>query len=319
MSNVSLTAVGPELAMPQRSTVSAHPAGWLVRSPDGVDVFDAMFDRVLYTAQFEGCGTSTVSDTLDYAAVTLQDRAQLRGRDGTVVWEHVHGGWPQWGTGSAYWDSATETFAFTEPGDDSDHWRLVRGGKTEASVELTDLTAGGSHVSRSASGHLGLSMGAGQDGCAVYWVDPTRLGERREPIVYDEEILLDVVGQDSVVTLTHETDVLQVRSTVDAVSFVSTRSDEIGPGLDEGVPFHWVVAVGDRLVVCAGDDEERIFASAVDLGSWIELDRPTGLDEGTALVSGPGGLCAGYDWSSGAVRLWQVSELSPLTAGARPR
>ena len=108
--------------------------------------------------------------------------------------------------------------------------------------------------------------------------------------MYEEEILLDVVGQDSVVTLTHETDVLQVRSTVDAVSFVSTRSDELGAGIDEGVPFHWVVAVGDRLVVCAGDDEERIFASASDLGSWIELDRPTGLDEGTALVGGPGGL-----------------------------
>lgn len=319
MSNEFLTAAGAELAMPERSTVAAHPAGWLVRSPGGVEVFDAMFDRVLFAATFEGCGTSTVSDTLDYAAVTLRDRAQLRGRDGTVIWEQVHGGWPQWGTGSAYWDSATETFAFTEPGDDSDRWHLVRGGKTAATVELTDLTAGGSHVSRSADGRLGLSMGAGQDGCAVYWVDPTRLGERLDRIVYDEEILLDVVGQDSVVTLTHETDVLQVRSTVDAVSFVSTRSDELGAGIDEGVPFHWVVAVGDRLVVCAGDDEERIFASAADLGSWIELDRPTGLDEGTTLVRGPGGLCAGYDWSSGVVRLWQVSESSPLTAGARPR
>ncbi|GAA4484525.1 hypothetical protein GCM10023094_37900 [Rhodococcus olei] len=113
MSNVFLTAVGAESTMPERSTVAAHPAVWLVRSPDGMDVFDATFGQVLHTAKFEGYGTSTVSDTLDYAAVTLQDRAQLRGRDGTVVWEHVHGGWPQWGTGSAYWDSATETFAFT--------------------------------------------------------------------------------------------------------------------------------------------------------------------------------------------------------------
>ncbi|MGW0174305.1 hypothetical protein ACWDUM_10705 [Rhodococcus sp. NPDC003322] len=319
MSNEFLTAVGAELTMPERSTVAAHPAGWLVRAPGGVDVFDTMFEQVLFSARFEGCGTSTVSDSLDYAAVTLQDRAQLRGRDGTVVWEHLHGGWPQWGTGSAYWDSATETFAFTEPGDDSDHWLLVRNGRTEASVELTDLTAGGSQVSRSATGLLGLSMGAGQDGCAVYWVDPTRLGERLDPIVYDDEILLDVVGQDSVVTLTHETDVLRVRSTVDAVSFVSARSDGIGDGIDECVPFHWVVAVGDRLVACAGDEEERVFLSAADLGSWIELDRPTGVDDGTVLVSGRDGLCAGYDWSSGAVRLWQVSELSHLTDGPRPR
>ncbi|GAA4484530.1 hypothetical protein GCM10023094_37910 [Rhodococcus olei] len=162
-------------------------------------------------------------------------------------------------------------------------------------------------------------MGAGQDGCAVYWVDPRMPGAQLDPIVYDDEIVLDVRGQDSVVTLTHETDVLRVRSTVDAVSFASTRSDEIGAGIDEGVPFHWVVAVGDRLVVCVGDDEERVFVSAADLGSWMELDRPTGLVAGTVLVSGPGGLCAGYDWSSGAVRLWQVSEFPRLTAGAHPR
>ncbi|EME19822.1 hypothetical protein [Rhodococcus triatomae] len=319
MSNEFLTAVGVELTMPERSTVEAHPAGWLVRSPGGVDVYDARFERALFTARFEGCGTSTVSDALDYAAVTLRDRAQLRGRDGAVLWEHVHGGWPQWGTGSAYWDSATETFAFTEPGDDSDLWHFVHDGMTTASVELTELTAGGSHVSRSADGRLGLSMGAGQDGCAVYWVDPRTRGGQLDSTVYDDEILLDVRGQDSVVTLTHETDVLRVRSTVGAVSIATARSDEIGDGMDEGVPFHWVVAVGDRLVACAGDDEERVFAAAADLGSWTELDRPTGVEDGTVLVGGHDGLYAGYDWSSGAVRLWQPSELSGLTDGARPR
>jgi len=306
MSKSFLTPVGPELAMPERSSVAAHPAGWLVSSPDRLQVFDPTFGRVLFTAQFDGCGASTVSAELDYAAVSLRDRAQLRGADGSVVWERVHGGWPQWGTGSAYWDASTETFAFTVPGDDSDLWSLVQGGETVESVELTNLTAGGSHVARARSGHLGLSIGAGQDGGAVYWVDPRRLGEHLPPVVYDEEMVVDAGRGDAIVTLTYETDVLCRRSAVDSGSVVSVRSADIDSSIDEGMPYLWVVGARDRLVVCVDDDEDTgIFvAGAADLGSWTQLEPPTGLDAGAVLVGGVDGLCASYDWASGAVRLW---------------
>ncbi|MDH6279837.1 hypothetical protein [Prescottella agglutinans] len=305
MSNAFLTPVGAELTMPERSTVAAHPAGWLVSSPDRLEVFDATFGRSLFTTEFEACGTSAVSDRLDYAAVSLGDRAQLRRPDGSVVWEHVHGGWPKWGTGSAYWDANSETFAFTVPGDDSDRWCLVRDGEMVACIELTDLTAGGSHVSRVRSGHLGLSIGAGQDGCAVYWVDPTRLGEHPAHLVYDEEMVVDAGRGDAIVTLTHETDILRLRSAVDAESVTSVCSADIDASLEEGEPFHWVVDTQDRLVVCVGGDESRIFVSGTaDLGSWTQLDLPAGLNSGEFLVGGNDGLCASYDWPTGAVRLW---------------
>lgn len=291
--------------MPERSTVASHPAGWLVSSPDRLEVFDATFQRSLFTAEFDGCGTSRVSDALDYAAVTLHDRAQLRRPDGSVVWEHVHGGWPQWGTGSAYWDSHSETFAFTVPGDDSDRWCLVRDGETVACIELTDLTAGGSHVSRVRSGHLGLSMGAGQDGCAVYWVDPARLSEHLDPLIYDEEMVVDAGCGDAIVTLTYETDILRLRSAVDAESVVSVCCADIDASLEEGEPFHWVAHTHDRFVVCVGGDESRMFVSGTaDLGSWTQLDLPAGLDSDEILVGGIDGLCASYDWR-GVVRLWQ--------------
>jgi len=306
MSNTFLAPVGAELTMPERSTVTSHPAGWLVSSPERLEVFDATFDRSLFAAEFEGCGASTVSDALDYAAVSLRDRAQLHRPDGSVVWEHVHDGWPEWGTGSAYWDSASETFAFTEPGDHSDRWCLVRDGKMVASVELTDLTAGGSHVSRTRSGHLGLSIGAGQDGCAVYWIDPIRLGDRLDPLVYDEEVVLDVGRVDSVVTLTHESDIMRVRPAVDSDSFMSIRSEDIDSGIEEGIPFHWAVGAEDRFVVCVGDDDHQVFASgAADLDSWTRLDHPAGLGPDATLVGGANGLCASCDWPSGVVRLWR--------------
>lgn len=306
MSNKFLTPVGAELVMPERSTVTSHPAGWLVSWPGGLEVFDSTFGRSLLSAAFEGCGVSTVSDALDYVAVSLRDRAQLRRPDGSIVWEHVHDGWPEWGTGSAYWDSVSEMLVFTEPGRDSDRWCLVRAGEMVASVELTELTAGGSYVCRTGGGRLGLSVGAGQDGCAVYWIDPMRLGDVLDPTVYDEEVVLDVGRFDSIVTLTHESDVMRVRSTVDSDSFVSIRSEDIDSGLDEGVPFHWVVGSEDRLVVCVGDDENQMFVSgAADLGSWRQLDPPAGLGSDARLVGGIDGLCASCDWPSGAVRLWR--------------
>ncbi|RDI19008.1 hypothetical protein DEU38_119106 [Rhodococcus sp. AG1013] len=83
MSNAFLTQVGAELTMPARSTVSAHPAGWLVSSPGGLEVFDATFGRSLFSAEFEGRGVSAVSDALDFAAVSLRDRTQLRTPDGS--------------------------------------------------------------------------------------------------------------------------------------------------------------------------------------------------------------------------------------------
>lgn len=303
MSNAFLTPVGAEIVMPERSTIAAHPAGWVASSPGGIEVFDRTLSRSLFVAAFEGYGSSTVSDQLDYAAISLRDRAQLRRRDGSVAAEFVHDGWPDWGTGSAYWDSVSEIFAFTVPGSVSDEWCFARAGKVIASVELTDLTAGGSHVSRTRTGHLGLSMGAGQDGCAVYWVEPGSLGN---PVVYDEEVVLDLGRSDVLVTMSHEGDVLHLRRLVESSPFASIRSDTIDPGIGEYEPFHWVVSAPDRLVVCVGVDEQAIFVSGVDdLGAWTRLGHPAGLGPDSVLVSGSDGLCVSYDWPSGVVRRWQ--------------
>ncbi|MDI9903189.1 hypothetical protein QM716_25360 [Rhodococcus sp. IEGM 1409] len=306
MSNAFLEPVGSALVTPERTTVTSHSAGWCISSPGKLEVVDAAFDRTLFTAEFEGCGSSSVSDSLDYVAVSLRDRAQLRSPNGSIVWEFRHDGWPEWGTGSAYWDSATETFAFTQPGADSDRWCLVREGIVVETVELTGLTAGGSHVSRSRSGYLGLSMGAGQDGCAVYWVDPSRLGEQPNPLVYEEEVVLDVGHDNSIVTLTHEMNIMRVRSAV-ASEPISISSDEIDSSLDEFEPFQWVIGTEDGLLVCAGAEEMRIFAAdTADLGSWTKLEAPDELRTDTYLVGGGNGSCVSYDWPSGVVRLWRL-------------
>lgn len=48
------------------------------------------------------------------------------------------------------------------------------------------------------AGQLGLSRGAGQDGCAVYWVEPVSLNN---PVVYNEEVVLDLGRSDVLLTM----------------------------------------------------------------------------------------------------------------------
>jgi hypothetical protein len=89
MSSAFLTPVGAEFTMPERSTVTSHPAGWLVSSPDRLEVFDATLHRSLFTAEFEGCGASTVAVVPRHSDCATE----RRGCSPMVVHSGLHADW----------------------------------------------------------------------------------------------------------------------------------------------------------------------------------------------------------------------------------
>ncbi len=276
-----------------RTTIASHPQGWQVAARDRVSVFSADFTTELFTAigDFQW-GAPHVSDDLTRVAFNGEASVEVRTHSGQLLRDFDYRGWGTNSSGSVRLVDGGERLWWVDPQAAGDIWTLsdVNSGEVIRSID-TGWDSQGSRADVLPDGTAVLSLGAGQDGVAVFWA----LVDGRQ-LRWDGLGLLDLSNRGDVLGMNHAMDSLYLWNDLEGrpVEFDLTQFAD-----DEGEVWLADAAFAGGGIVASFEPGGLAFAAE---GALVPLELA---DAGSSIAGGHG-LLVTYHWQGGAAQLWNL-------------
>lgn len=313
-------ALGPsalvvgEIQLPPASSAWRTWGGrWTLQTPQELLVAD---HRLRVQARFPlpspWRGQHAVSPDLRTAVLSLPDRIQAVNSAGSVRWEFCHAAWGRAGSesGSVAVTAAGAAWA-TVPGEDGpDRWLVLdaMSGALLGDLGIDCRAAGSEPVLHPDGASVGLSVGEGQDGSAIFWGLRDERGWRVREVVGDRDRVLADVRPDGQQYLTtpHAGGGIAVHDrATDRV--VARRSGEelFGPEQE----FDYVAGYLDQSLIVAGSREyERLVLLDADTLDVIgEVELPPDAEHGPPVTGGKRSWVTG-NWITGRTQLLAIPD-----------
>lgn len=298
-----------------RASVGRVPgAGWLVTKASGALV--ALDDELVAIRRFERSSAwraaHGVMPSLERAIYSERDRIVMADHRGRTTWEVTHHPWGNSDSESgSCWVSGDGrlVWATVPSANGSDQWWVLDAANGRVlDVAALRCHAAGSHPVPHPDGtRVGLSVGEGQDGSAVYWgrwdgrVHVSRLDAR-------DRVLCDVRPDGTAYLATpHGEGPLTVHG-FPTGDVRATRCAQEVFGDDEGFEYRAGYVTNELVIVGSADEASHALLSAERLDVIAGVDYPSDAVRGGIVATGRGTWLTS-DWSTGRCQLWRCPRL----------